>query len=72
LWRRLHRAVLDRLGAVGGLDWFRAVLDAASVRTQHHAWLLGYRRLHHRYERHANLFCTPSSPSPQLSPATSG
>jgi transposase len=32
LWRRLHRAVLDRLGEQASIDWFRAVLDAASVR----------------------------------------
>ncbi|MFI1183353.1 IS5 family transposase [Streptomyces sp. NPDC020799] len=32
LWRRLHRAVLDELGARGGLDWTSAIVDAASVR----------------------------------------
>jgi transposase len=32
LWRRLHVAVLDRLGAQGELDWSRAILDAAGVR----------------------------------------
>lgn len=34
LWRRLHRAVLDRLGAAGELDWSSAILDAASVRAK--------------------------------------
>lgn len=34
LWRRLHRAVLDELGAQGQLGWSRAVLDAASVRAK--------------------------------------
>ena len=32
LWRRLHRAVLDRLGEQAAIDWSRAVVDAASVR----------------------------------------
>jgi transposase len=34
LWRRLHRVVLDRLGAQAGIDWSRAVVDAASVRAK--------------------------------------
>ena len=34
LWRRLHRAVLDRLGEQGMIDWSRAVVDAASVRAK--------------------------------------
>ena len=33
-WRRLHRAVLDELGATGSIDWTRAVVDAASVRAK--------------------------------------
>ena len=37
LWRRLHQAVLDELGARGQLDGSRAVLDAASVRAKMHA-----------------------------------
>jgi transposase len=32
LWRRLHRAVLDRLGEQAAIDWSRAVVDAASGR----------------------------------------
>jgi len=32
LWRRLHRAVLDRLREQAAIDWSRAVVDAASVR----------------------------------------
>ncbi|GAA0259422.1 hypothetical protein GCM10010492_70470 [Saccharothrix mutabilis subsp. mutabilis] len=32
LWRRLHQAVLDKLGSRGEIDWSRAILDAASVR----------------------------------------
>lgn len=34
LWRRIHVAVLDELGARGDLDWSRAILDAASVRAR--------------------------------------
>jgi transposase len=34
VWRRLHVAVLDRLGAAGELDWSRVVVDAASVRAK--------------------------------------
>ncbi|MEV8306841.1 IS5 family transposase [Streptomyces flavidovirens] len=34
LWRRMHRAVLDELGARGELDWTSAIVDAASVRAK--------------------------------------
>jgi transposase len=34
LWRRLHRAVLDRLGEQAAIDWSRAMVDAASVRAR--------------------------------------
>src|SRR5205823_3654783 len=34
LWRRLHRAVLDELGARGEVDWTSATVDAASVRAK--------------------------------------
>lgn len=34
LWRRLHRAVLDELGARGELDWSSVIVDAASVRAK--------------------------------------
>ena len=34
LWRRLHRAVPDRLGEQAAIDWSRAVVDAASVRAK--------------------------------------
>lgn len=37
LWRRLHRAVLDELGAQGQVDWTQALLDTASVRTKKEA-----------------------------------
>jgi transposase len=32
LWDRLHQAVLDEIGARGGIDWSRAVVDSISVR----------------------------------------
>jgi len=34
LWRRLHTATLDRLGAAGLVDWSRAVADGAYVRAK--------------------------------------
>lgn len=34
LWRKLHRAVLDELGAQGEIEWARAVVDAATVRAK--------------------------------------
>ncbi|WP_369387237.1 IS5 family transposase [Streptomyces sp. CG1] len=41
LWRRLHRAVLDELGAKGELDWTSAITDAASVRAKKGGALTG-------------------------------
>ncbi|WP_435849074.1 IS5 family transposase [Streptomyces lavendulocolor] len=41
LWRRLHRAVLDELGARGALDWSSAIVDAASVRAKKGGSLTG-------------------------------
>lgn len=34
LWPRLHRAVLDELGACGLVDWSSVIVDAASVRAK--------------------------------------
>lgn len=34
LWAKLHRAVLDRLGAAGEIDWSRAIVDGASLRAK--------------------------------------
>jgi len=31
VWDRLHRALLDRLGAADQIDWERACLDSASI-----------------------------------------
>ncbi|MFE9686874.1 hypothetical protein [Streptomyces sp. NPDC006285] len=41
LWRRLHRAVLDELGARGELDWASVIVDAASVRAKKGGTLTG-------------------------------
>ncbi|GAA2405643.1 hypothetical protein GCM10010420_36910 [Streptomyces glaucosporus] len=37
VWRRLHRAVQDELGARGEVDWTAAIVDAASVRAKKRA-----------------------------------
>ena len=34
VWERLHRALLDRLGDAGRIDWSRACLDSASIRAK--------------------------------------
>nr|WP_232822575.1 IS5 family transposase [Glycomyces dulcitolivorans] len=34
LWAKLHRAVLDRLGAAGDIDWSRVIVDAAGLRAK--------------------------------------
>jgi transposase len=34
LWPRLHRAVLNELGARGQVDWTSAIVDAAAVRAK--------------------------------------
>lgn len=31
VWDRLHRALLDELGAAGAIDWERACIDSASI-----------------------------------------
>ena len=31
VWGRLHRALLDELGAAGAIDWERACVDSASI-----------------------------------------
>lgn len=31
VWERLHRLLLDRLGAAGQIDWSRAALDSSGV-----------------------------------------
>ncbi|WP_433339064.1 IS5 family transposase [Spirillospora sp. CA-294931] len=41
LWPRLHRAVLDELGARGQVDWTSAIVDAAAVRAKRGGTLTG-------------------------------
>ena len=31
VWERLHRLLLDRLGAAGQIDWSRAALDSSGI-----------------------------------------
>ncbi|MFD1662951.1 IS5 family transposase [Streptomyces caeni] len=40
-WRRLHNEVLNRLGAVGAIDWSAALVDSASVRAKKGGQLVG-------------------------------
>ncbi len=32
VWAKLHRLVLDELGARGGLDWSRCAIDSVNMR----------------------------------------
>nr|WP_244409218.1 IS5 family transposase [Streptomyces albofaciens] len=32
VWAKLHRVLLDQLGAIGGVDWSRCAIDSISVR----------------------------------------
>lgn len=32
VWKRIHRALLDRLGSADKIDWSRAAVDSTSVR----------------------------------------
>jgi len=34
VWRKLHRALLDRLGEAGKIDWSRASLDSDTIRVK--------------------------------------
>ncbi|MFE9169882.1 IS5 family transposase [Streptomyces kebangsaanensis] len=41
VWARLHRVVLDELGALGELDWSRCAIDSVSVRAAKGGFLTG-------------------------------
>ncbi|WP_327303309.1 transposase [Streptomyces sp. NBC_01298] len=61
VWAKLHRIILDELGATGELDWSRCAIDSVSGRhrwvvERTVSWLAGCRRLHRRYERKAEHF----------------
>ncbi len=43
VWQALHRAILDRLGALGALDWSRVSVDSASLRAK--KWVTRWGRI---------------------------
>jgi transposase len=71
VWARLHRALLDRLGEAGQIDWSRASLDSARVPAKRGAtWSAPPRRIvarpRGRPARSATLWATaPGSRSPR-------
>src|ERR671938_188755 len=59
VWERLHRALLDRLGAADEIDWSRASLDSASVPAKKGAMRSGrIQRIKANRERSAMLWST--------------
>ncbi|MFB8181120.1 transposase [Streptomyces sp. NPDC055966] len=62
LWRRLHRAVLDELGAKDEVDLTSAIIDAASARTKRGAPSPGR-------SRSPGCSATAASPSDTSEPA---
>ena len=59
VWERLHRALLDRLGAADRIDWSRACLDSASVPAKKGAITPGpTRRIAANRARSATLWST--------------
>jgi transposase len=66
VWDALHRALLDRLGEAGRIDWSRASLDSASVPAKRGARASApTRRTGENRERSATLWVTaPGSRSP--------
>jgi transposase len=66
VWEALHRALLDRLGDAGQLDWSRASLDSASVPAKRGATPPArIRRIAANRARSATLWSTaPASRSP--------
>lgn len=67
VWDRLHRTVLDELGAAGQIEWERACLDSASIPAKKGGQRPErIRRIAANWERSAMLFRTnegPHSPS---------
>jgi transposase len=62
VWDRLHRALLDRLGDAGAIDWSRACLDSASVPAKKGALRPGrIRRIAANRARSATLWSTGSA-----------
>ncbi len=63
VWARLHRALLDRLGAAGQIDWERACLDSASVPAKKGATTPGRtRRTARNRARSATWWSTAAAP----------
>ncbi len=63
VWERLHRALLDRLGAAGQIDWERACLDSASVPAKKGATPPGRtRRTARNRARNATSWSTAAAP----------
>ena len=59
VWRRLHQALLDRLGEADEIDWSRACLDSASVPAKRGARRSARtRRIAENRARSATLFRT--------------
>jgi transposase len=67
VWDRLHRELLDRLGAADRIDWSRAALDSASIPAKRGAnWSAPTRRIVANRARSATLWATaPGSRSPR-------
>jgi transposase len=74
VWKRLHRALLDRLGEADQIDWERACLDAASIPAKRGARRPARtRRIAANRGRSAMLFRTGAAPrSRRSSPAPTG
>ena len=66
VWERLHRELLDRLGAADAIDWSRAALDSASVPAKRGATTPGrIRRIAANRARSATLWSSaPAFRSP--------
>ncbi len=63
VWERLHRALLDRLGAAGQIDWERACLDSASLPAKKGAPRPARtRRIARNRARSATLWSTAAAP----------
>jgi transposase len=63
VWGRLHRALLDRLGEAGQIDWERACLDSATIPAKKGAMRPArIRRIAANRARSATLWSTAAAP----------
>ena len=68
VWKKLHRAMLDRLAAADQIDWSRASLDSASISAKRGATASGRtRRIAANRARSATLWSTPEASRSPLS-----